>query len=286
LRKSRPKQPASFSHTMLGRWDDKSMPEPLGGAPDFMEPLCAYRAWKFEGDKLLSLNGVEWTPGEAHVATCNRGLVTSSGMCGPRFGHTAPDPTCTCGIYAGKNLEHLVEINYAQMGIHGEVDLWGNVLECELGYRAQYAYPRYFVVPPWLLFDLHEAEFKLAILSQFNVDIYVAGEQRVSRDMKKIMLKPKGESIFDPEGVNQLTANVQQVYEAMKRRASREPEVGERLHIRGKGISVITAVNADTAVAMLFNTTVCTVPRSDVRWNIDNFRFECDPSSFCIRSAR
>jgi len=249
-------------------------------------PLCAYRAWKFEGDRLLSLNGVEWEPGQAMVATCNRGVTLLHGTIGCALhSHTAPHPTCTCGIYAGKNLEHLVEINYAQMGIHGEVDLWGNVLECELGYRAQYAYPRYFVVPPWLLFDLHEAEFKLAILSQFNVDIYVAGEQHVSRNMKKIMLKPKGESIFNPEGVNQLTANVQQVYEAMKRRASREPEVGERLHIKGKGISVIKAVNDQNVVAMLYTTTICTVPRADVRWNVDNFRFECDPSSFYTRSA-
>jgi hypothetical protein len=38
-------------------------------------------------------------------------------------------------------------------------------------------------------------------------------------------------------------------------------------------------------VAMLFNTTICTVPRADVRWNVDYFRFECDPSSFYTRKA-
>ena len=245
------------------------------GAPDFMEPLCAYRAWEFRDGRLLSLNGVEWKPGEAMVAKCK--FFECS--------HTPPSPRCTCGIYAGKNLEHLVEINYAQMGIHGEVDLWGKVMECDLGYRAQYAYPKYFVVPPWLLNDLSKAEFQIALLSQFNVDIYVAAEQHVSRDMKKILLRAKGESIFDPAGVCQLTKNVQSAYEAMKRMKNREPKVGERLFVTGKGIGPIIEVTKDEIVALLFNTTICTMLRSEVKWSPENFRFECTPSSFRTRQA-
>jgi hypothetical protein len=253
--------------------------EPEGDAPDFMEPLRAYRAWTFKDGRLLSLNGVEWKPGEAMVAKC-RNFTIYDTPC-----HDAPVSTCTCGIYAGKNLEHLVEINYAGMGIHGEVDLWGRVMECELGYRAQYAYPKYFVVPPWLLNDLSKAEMQVALLSRFDVDIYVAAEQHVSRDMQKIMLKAKGESIFDPAGVCQLTKNVQAAYESMKHINVRNPEVGDRLFVTGKGIGPIIEVTEDEVIAMLFNTTICTMLRKEVRWSPKNFHFECTPTSFRTRQA-
>jgi hypothetical protein len=247
-------------------------------APDYVEPFRAYRAWKFEDDQLQSLNGVAWEPRQAMVASCgsNASLIKQ---------HLSPHTDCTCGIYAGKNLEHLVDINYAQMGIHGEVDLWGTILECELGYRAQYAYPRYFVIPPELLANFHRAEFRLALLAQFEVDIYVAAEATVSRNMEKIMLLPKGQSMFSAEGVDRLTANVQRVYEYMGEQAKRTPEVGDRLHIKEHGISVITEVTADWVCAMLYTTTICRVLRKEVRWNVENFRLECNPSSFYTRAV-
>ena len=58
-----------------------------------------------------------------------------------------PSEDCTCGMYAGINLQHLIDINYADQGIHGEVALWGRLQECSLGWRAQYAYPKFFIVP-------------------------------------------------------------------------------------------------------------------------------------------
>ena len=42
--------------------------------------------------------------------------------------HYVPDPTCTCGMYAGINMQHLIDINYIQRGIHGEVSPVGAAL--------------------------------------------------------------------------------------------------------------------------------------------------------------
>jgi hypothetical protein len=57
--------------------------------------------------------------------------------------------SCTCGIYAFNRME-LVTKEYRGEGksrkyVYGEVSLWGRVLECKDGYRAQFAYPKAFV---------------------------------------------------------------------------------------------------------------------------------------------
>jgi hypothetical protein len=104
--------------------------------------------------------------------------------------------------------------------------------------------------------------------------------------MKKILLQPKGTSIFNEEGVNQLTANIQNIYSSMQERANKKPKVGDRLHIHGKGISIITEITSQCVTSMLYTTMICSVPRAEVRWNVDNFRFECRPTSFRVRSAR
>lgn len=57
--------------------------------------------------------------------------------------------SCTCGIYAFNRME-LVTKEYCGEGksrkyVYGEVSLWGRVLECKDGYRAQFAYPKAFV---------------------------------------------------------------------------------------------------------------------------------------------
>lgn len=53
----------------------------------------------------------------------------------------APDETCTCGVYALGSRS--ASLNYAPYKtFHGEVYLWGRVIEGTSGYRAQYAYPK------------------------------------------------------------------------------------------------------------------------------------------------
>lgn len=65
--------------------------------------------------------------------------------------HSAPHLDCTCGIYAGMNLEQLRRPGYERSLIYGRVMLWGDVVEHQCGWRAQDAYPHSFLLPPDVL---------------------------------------------------------------------------------------------------------------------------------------
>jgi len=64
----------------------------------------------------------------------------------PHASDAAPLAECGCGFYAFKTLPDLVEWleNRESSIILGEVYLWGKVVDCQYGYRAQYAYPKRF----------------------------------------------------------------------------------------------------------------------------------------------
>lgn len=263
-------------------------------APDYMEPLTAYRAWQFSDTQrfnelagfgslsLCSLNSVPWQPKQAMVAHCTYGQRADV-----HEGHESPHPECSCGVYAGKNLEHLIEINYAQMGIHGEVSMWGNVLECELGYRAQYAYPKYFIVPQSMLgANFNRTKERFDLLMQFGVDIYVAGNGPVTRDMVKTLLIPAGAEQYTDEGVRVLTDGVQCHYDAISRIKGTPPKVGDRIMIYGKGLSVVNSITFDKVEVMLFNNTIAIISRADVQYNQTYDQFECRPTSFVTRGVR
>ena len=87
--------------------------------------LVAWRGWNIEtfGDRIRSFNGTEWEPKKKLVAVA---IGSES------------------GIYAWKKRDAVAkDTNISR--IWGEVWLWGRVLECELGYRAEFAYPKSFV---------------------------------------------------------------------------------------------------------------------------------------------
>ena len=130
----------------------------LARVPDtYIEPFVAYRAWNWTTEGITSLNGALWTPKVAFEATCPhaddlRSMQAASGSeAAKKFwekqAHHVPDPDCTCGMYAGINMQHLIDISYIQRGIHGEVHLWGRLYRHTLGWRAQYAYPKLFRRP-------------------------------------------------------------------------------------------------------------------------------------------
>ena len=61
-----------------------------------------------------------------------------------------------------KTLHHFRSAGYERCGIHGEVYLWGTVVEHELGWRAQFAYPKTLFLPPDLIpSDTKEMESRL-----------------------------------------------------------------------------------------------------------------------------
>jgi hypothetical protein len=123
-------------------------------APDYAEPLCAWRLWEVEdvdgAPRLRSLYRLSfWPVGAPLEARCEAQRLRLSRR--PR--HAAPSGTCTCGIY-GAPFELIRRTLAIDSGLPpwppfviGTVSLWGDVLECERGWRAALAYPSHLFVP-------------------------------------------------------------------------------------------------------------------------------------------
>lgn len=103
--------------------------------PDLVEVITGWRCWGVhETFKLESLGqDTVWEPHQILQAECS--------VAG---GHRAPQMNCTCGIWAFKELDALVEatVSYDNIAVLGQVSLWGRVVETENGWRAERAYPR------------------------------------------------------------------------------------------------------------------------------------------------
>lgn len=116
--------------------------------PDAIEPAVGYRVWLVEGNRLFSINHhVEWQPGMPFEAFCNRSQE-----------HEVPDPACSCGCYAAASFNRLFDMGYTkseglfsvgpeQVSIAGQVSMWGGIIPGNLGWRAQFAYPRKLLIP-------------------------------------------------------------------------------------------------------------------------------------------
>jgi hypothetical protein len=142
--------------------------------PDLISPIVGYRVWTWNTLGLKSLCGELWRPGQSLAARCRASAVVGRGRAKDDV-HDAPDEGCTCGIYAAKTLDHFRSAGYERYGIHGEVYLWGTVVEHELGYRAQFAYPKNFVLPPDTLpSTLSAIQDRLRGLVAFGIRIFVA----------------------------------------------------------------------------------------------------------------
>src|SRR5271157_231821 len=243
--------------------------------PDFISPFVAYRAWHWEPDGTVkSLNGTVWTPRQAHVAACRKLAMTSPNK---MAWHESPDPQCRCGIYAGKHWEHLIEIGYAGYGVHGEVNLWGKIEECTLGYRAQYAYPKFFVVPPNMLcLNMVETEQKIKGLIDFNVDIYVSATNKAEIGIEKIPLWVPDFG-FSAQGIAFVAERVQRIYSYHDDQGT-DPKVDERVAIKDKGIAIVESFDCkrNEVTARLWNQMLCRIPRERVVWSRDNNRWESD----------
>jgi hypothetical protein len=123
-------------------------------APDYSEPLCGWRLWEVEhlgaDARLRSLyRDSFWPVGAPLEARCEAQRLRLSRR--PR--HAAPTETCTCGIYAApfelirRKLVVDRSLPPGCLFVIGTVSLWGDVLECERGWRAAFAYPSRLFVP-------------------------------------------------------------------------------------------------------------------------------------------
>jgi hypothetical protein len=116
--------------------------------------------------------------------------------------HEAPQAHCSCGVYAAKSLEQLRHLGYAGVGICGEVYLWGRVVEHSFGWRAQFAYPKAFVLPQEsLLFgrfvrrevSVQEVESHLDALTEYGADILMSdGRENICLWTKNSAFNPAG----------------------------------------------------------------------------------------------
>lgn len=235
--------------------------------PDLISPIVGHRVWRLDADRLKSLNGETWPPGKPLAAGCRApsyGTIVGRARAA-HDSHDAPQIKCTCGVYAARSLEHLRSMGCPRYAIHGEVYLWGTVVEHELGWRAQFAYPKSLFLPP----DLFPSgakllEARLGALTAYDIDIFMLGG-------RKIPLCRKG-SGFDPAGLDYLIGKRTEYY--VRRKRDRTFMKGDRVAILGRGIAVVEHADDTEVQALLRNRIIVRMRRKDIAWDRQNMRWE------------
>lgn len=228
--------------------------------PDYISPIVGHRIWRWDAAGLKSLNGKRWPPRQPLAAKCVAGNAHDA--------HEPPHLDCTCGVYAAKNIEHLRQLGYEGRGIRGEVHLWGTVVEHELGWRSQFAYPKSLFLPPDLIpSDTKEMEARLGTLAAYDIDIFMLGGGR------RIPLCRTG-SGFDTAGLDYLIGKRTEYY--VRRQRDRALMKGDRVAVLGRGIAVVEHVDDTEVQALLSNRTMVRMWRNDIVWNRQNLRWEAE----------
>lgn len=286
--------------------------------PDYIEPFVAYRTWQWDTNGLVSLNGTRWTAGQplqadSHICEHRHMKVTRSrivkfvqhqpkSLSGASWlqkmvdeatedyhAHDAPVEGCGCGVYAAKNFQHLVNIKYVgpdtDYGVHGEVYLWGKIIDHELGYRAQFAYPKNLIFTfSTMPHQVKEVMTRLETLTRYNVDMFIQPEwgQRELLWSKETGFNNRA---FETKAFDELVHRGARWYMFKERERIMVP--GETLTILGMGIGIIQQVDivkCEIHVAM-FNRQIHKIAASCISFNQQNYRWE-STSSGIISGAR
>jgi hypothetical protein len=161
--------------------------------PDYVSPIVGYRVWAWGAIGLSSLNGDAWHPGRALTAKC------------PKADHEPAADGCSCGIYAARDYQHLVNIGYRRrIGVHGEVYLWGKICEHESGYRAKYAYPKNLTISEWCMMRLGIKMPRIETLVSYGVDVFFLPDEACER-----MLVWSREVGFNPSALERIAEKKQ-----------------------------------------------------------------------------
>ena len=245
--------------------------------PDYISPIVGYRVWKWDAAGLKSLNGEPWLPQRRLAATCRASAFgVAVGRAGAAHGaHDVPQADCACGIYAARSLDHLRSAGYERYGIHGEVHLWGTVVEHELGWRVQFAYPKSFVLLlETIPLGVETLESRLQSLVAYGCDIFLFGKDG------NVPLGVRGTG-YDPIGLDLLIEKCKSWYaqHAREQRIKR----GDRVAVLGLGIAVVEQVDGKWIRAVLWNKSSLKIARVCVRWDAQNVRWETSPLA-CVEA--
>ena len=223
---------------------------------------------------MKSLCGERWHPGHSLAARCRASTVV-----GPIVGragavhdaHEPPQTNCTCGVYAARTVEHLHQCGYKKFGIHGEVYLWGTVVEHERGWRAQFAYPKSLVLQPDAIpSDTKEMEARLRALAAYDTDIFIVGCGQ------SIPLCRRGLG-FDAAGLDYLIGKRTQYY--ARRQRDRTLMRGDRVAVLGRGIAVVERVDGKEVHVVVWNKCTLRIARKEIVWDERNMRWETDANA-------
>jgi hypothetical protein len=233
---------------------------------DYVIPIVGWRVWRLDPTGLRSLNGEPWLAGRPLAARCK----LFSG-CPTVAVHEAPRRECRCGVYAAKSFADLGRAGYNRYGVHGEVCLWGTVVEHETGWRAEYAYPKRLVLPLTSLLprDMGSRERSLKMLTAYGCEIALAGKHWTVPLWDKC-------SGFNGTGVGLLIEQCQSWYDY--RRQERQIKPGDRMAVLSHGIGVVERVEGDCVYAQPGSRSMLRAERKDIAWHPGNMRWEASCS--------
>lgn len=158
--------------------------KPLTKVPDYMSPLVGWRVWSGYDPHTLGLkalsNSFYWLPGKPLTAKCD----CCGSPCKPSMGNSQ-------GFYAFESLAVLIrQQTHVAYGRHflgqntthhlpivGQCYMWGTVVECEFGYRAEHAYPKALLVG--------DESVRERLKEKWNIEIEVGDIERIVRDIIK-----------------------------------------------------------------------------------------------------
>jgi hypothetical protein len=149
-------------------------------------------------------------------------------------------------------------------GVRGEVFLWGMVVEHELGWRGQFAYPKSLHVPSDVLpATLAEILSRLRSLVAYGCDILIL------RDGDSVPIWQK-DSGLDPAGLDFLMSRGKDWY--ARRKHERSLKLGDRIAV-GCRIAVVEHADAHQVHAS-WNGRRLRLLRKDIAWDEINSHWE------------